>query len=373
MPERDYYQILGVERGASQEQIKKAYRRLARQHHPDANSDDPGAADRFKEIGEAYRVLSDPDKRAQYDRFGHAGGEAAGFGGAGGGFGGFDDLFEAFFGGAFGGRQRAGPRPQQGDDISVRLTISFAEAAFGLEREIQVPRNERCPTCGGDGAEPGTSASTCSNCGGSGQVRTGRPTPFGSFYSVSTCPNCAGSGRHIEHLCPECRGRGQVRQQRQIKVRIPGGVEDGNSIRLAGQGESGQHGGPPGDLYVLLRVKPHPTLARRGDDVTSSVEVSYVQAALGTEVTVETLDGPEQLQVPAGIQPGRELVLKGHGITRLRRRGRGDHRVRVRVTIPEHPGAQERQLLQQLAEARGESVRGDDGGILGRVRDAFRR
>lgn len=375
MPGKDYYSILGVEQGASQDEIKRAYRRLARKHHPDANKDDPGAADKFKEISEAYRVLSDPEKRARYDQFGDAAGPGGFDFGGQAGFGdfssAFDDLFDAFFGGGFRRGRTRGPRPQAGADLRTDLSISFHEAAFGVEKEIEVPREETCPTCGGDGAEPGTSPRTCPDCQGTGEIRTGRPTPFGSFYSVSPCGRCAGTGRIIENLCPECRGRGRVRRSRRISVRIPAGVEDGTSIRLAGQGEPGQHGGPTGDLYVVLRVKPHPGLTRRGSDVVSTVRISYVQAALGTTIEVETLDGTEEVTVPPGTQPGGELVLKNRGIPHLRGYGRGDHRIQVEVSVPARLSARERELLQELAKVRGETVGKGEKGFLGKVKDAF--
>lgn len=377
MAAKDYYGILGVGRDASPEEIKKAYRRLARKHHPDANKDDPDAREKFKEISEAYRVLSDPDKRAQYDRFGRTAGAAGqgGFGpGASGGFGGFssafDDLFDAFFGGARTG-QRPGPRREAGADLATRMTIEFSEAAFGAEKNLRIPRNESCPTCGGSGAEPGTSPRTCPECNGAGQVRTGRQTPFGSFFNIGPCPRCHGQGQIIDKLCPECRGRRQVKKERTLTVKIPPGVDEGTRIRLAGEGEPGRHGGPPGDLYVVVHVKPDPDFSRDGSDVISEVSVGFTQAALGTTRKIRTLDGPEEVRIPAGIQPGQEVVLEGKGIPYRRGYGRGDHRIRVKVSIPRKLSSREKELLRELAEVRKERVEPGSKGLLGKVKDAF--
>ncbi len=377
MAAKDYYGILGVGRDASPEEIKKAYRRLARKHHPDANKDDPDAREKFKEISEAYRVLSDPDKRAQYDRFGRTAGAAGqgGFGpGASGGFGGFssafDDLFDAFFGGARTG-QRPGPRREAGADLATRMTIEFSEAAFGAEKKLRIPRNESCPTCGGSGAEPGTSPRTCPECNGAGQVRTGRQTPFGSFFNIGPCPRCHGQGQIIDKLCPECRGRRQVKKERTLTVKIPPGVDEGTRIRLAGEGEPGRHGGPPGDLYVVVHVKPDPDFSRDGSDVISEVSVGFTQAALGTTRKIRTLDGPEEVRIPAGIQPGQEGVLEGKGIPYRRGYGRGDHRIRVKVSIPRKLSSREKELLRELAEVRKERVEPGSKGLLGKVKDAF--
>ncbi len=371
MASKDYYGVLGVDQGASAADIKKAYRRLARKHHPDANKDDPGAADKFKEIGEAYRILSDPEKRARYDRFGEAG--VGGFdpgGGTGDFTTAFDDLFDAFFGGSRRGRA-SGPRPEAGNDLRLDLVLSFKEAAFGVEKEVSIRRQETCPTCDGSGAEPGTSAETCAQCNGSGEIRTGRPTPFGSFVSVSPCGRCNGTGQVIEKLCPECRGRGRTPRDRKITITVPPGVEDGNRLRLPGEGEPGVHGGPMGHLYVFLRVKPHPRLRRQGQDVLSSARVSYVEAALGTTLEVETLDGPQEVNIPAGVQPGQEVVLREHGIPVRRGYGRGDHRVKIQVSIPTKMSARERELLAELASIRGEDAGKTGRGLLGKVKDAF--
>lgn len=375
MASRDYYEILGVDRDASQEEIKKAYRRLARKHHPDANKDDPGARERFKEIGEAYRVLSDPDKRAHYDRFGQAAGAGQGFGpgdfGGGTGFSSaFDDLFDAFFGGARGTR-RGGPRPEPGADLVAHMTIDFREAAFGTEKKMRVPRQEACPTCGGSGAEPGSSPRTCPECRGSGQVQTGRQTPFGSFFNVGPCQRCQGQGQIIDKLCPECRGRGRVKKERTLTIKIPPGVEEGTRIRLAGEGETGRRGGRPGDFYVVLTVKPDPQLSRQGNDILSTASIGFTQAALGTTIKVRTLDGTEEVRIPPGIQPGQEVVLDGKGIPFRRGYGRGDHRIRISVSVPQKLSSRERELIRELAELRNEEVEPGSRGLLGKVKDAF--
>lgn len=378
MAEHDYYEVLGVPRSASEADLKKAFRKLARQYHPDANPNDPQAAERFKEIGQAYSVLSDPEKRSQYDQLGHTAFTAAQNGGAGGpgadpsGFGGFgfEDLFESMFGESiFGhstGRRRGGA--SRGSDLHVNLEVSFEEAAFGTTAQLTIPRTEKCTRCGGTGAAPGTKPRTCPNCGGAGQVRVGRATPFGQMVTVQTCPVCHGAGRVIDQPCPDCQGQGTIHRRRTLKVQVPAGADDGLHLRLAGEGEAGQRGGPPGDLYVELHVKPHPVLRREGTDVISEVTIGLAQAALGTQLEVDTLEGKAQVHIPEGTQPGTILRLKGRGIVGLNGGNRGDHRVVVRVQVPTSLRPHERELLRQYAEARGESVEGNgNGGVLRRI------
>src|SRR5690606_37034046 len=313
----DYYEVLGVSRDASQEEIKRAFRRLARQYHPDGNKDDPQAEEKFKEISEAYRVLSDPKTREQYDRFGHAAFDGAGGAGPGGfgpfgpgGFGGaggfdpfgdlFSEVFEMFTGGT---RQRA-RGPARGRDLEMEIEVEFREAAFGAEKTIEVPRVEVCARCHGDGAEPGTPIQTCPECHGTGEVRHVRTSAFGQFVTVTVCPRCRGEGRFPQKPCRECQGAGRVRRRRRITVKIPAGVDTGNRIRLSGEGDAGARGGPPGDLYLYVRVRPHPFFVRDGVDVITEVPISFVQAALGDEIDVETLDGTQKVTIPEGTQPG---------------------------------------------------------------------
>ncbi len=361
---RDYYEVLGVSRGAGPDDLKKAYRQLARRYHPDANPDDASAAEKFKEVSEAYAILSDPQKRAQYDQLGHAGvGAAAGdaAGGAGPfGFGdlgglGFEDIFEQFFGGGIGTRQRR-RGPAKGGDLRADMELSFEEAALGCDKEIDVGREEACATCGGSGAEAGSHPRACPTCNGVGQVRMGRNTPFGQFVTVQTCPDCGGRGQFIDQPCHACRGSGRLRRRRTLRVHVPAGVDDGARLRLAGEGEAGGAGGPAGDVYVMVHVRPHARFRREGEDVVSGLKVSVTQAALGCTLEADTLDGPVEVAVPEGTQPGTVLRLRGHGIPHLHGRGRGDHRLVVEVEIPRGLRAQERELLQRLAELRGEAA-----------------
>lgn len=378
MSKRDYYEVLGLSRGASEAEIKKAFRTLARQYHPDANKEDPNAAEKFKEINEAYQVLSDPEKKQRYDQFGHAGVDpsaAAGAGGPGGnpfgggdfgGFGDLGDIFEAFFGGGVGGRRRQGP--QRGADLRYDMKVSFEEAAFGTKKEIEVPRVESCSVCGGSGARPGTRPITCTQCHGTGQEQIVQNTAFGRFASVTTCRACGGQGRIIADPCRECRGAGRVRRQHKVTVTIEPGTEDGMKYRMPGFGEAGQRGGEPGDLYIFVHVQPHKLFERENDDIWVEVPISFTQAALGAEIEVPTLQGSELLKVPPGTQPGQTFHLKGRGIPHFRGYGRGDEHVRIRVQIPDKLNARERELLREFAELRGEKV-ADDRGFFGKMRE----
>jgi molecular chaperone DnaJ len=336
---KDFYAILGVPRNADDAALKKAYRNLARAYHPDRNPGDKKAEERFKEISEAYSILSDAEKRAQYDRFGTVGGAGAGDGGFGTIF---EDLFEGFFGGGERGRGRA--RVRRGDDLRYDLELSLEEAAKGMETKLQVPRLETCETCRGTGVEPGSQPETCGTCRGQGQVRFTQ-----GFLTVARpCPNCRGEGRIIRHPCPGCRGEGRVTRERLLKVTIPPGVENGNQLRLNGEGESGLGGGPAGDLYVVLHVRPHEIFVRDGAHLICELPLTFPQAALGDEIEVPVLDGTAKLKIPPGTQPGQRLSLKGKGVPHLRGRGRGDAIYEVVVEVPTELTARQRELLEEL-------------------------
>lgn len=358
---KDYYEILGVPRRASDEEIKKAFRTLARKYHPDANPGDKKAEEKFKEINEAYEVLSDPVKRQNYDTYGNPNGPVAGPGPGSGayGHGTFRDVFSDFgfpFGSLFeefeqilgGGRSGTGTLPERGGDIEVEVEISLEEAFRGGVKDVTVDRLERCPACGGTGSRPGSKPVTCPVCHGRGQVRSERTTVFGQFVSVTTCPRCGGGGRIIEDPCSDCRGKGTVRRRRTVAVEIPPGVDSGLRLRVSGQGDAGVRGGDPGDLYVLIRVKPHRFLARKGDDLILEQPVSYPDVALGTEVEVQGIDGRISLKIPEGTQPGTEVRLRGRGMPRLGSKQRGDLVVRIKVTVPTRLSAKERALLSEL-------------------------
>lgn len=374
MAKRDYYEVLGVSKDASTDEIKKAYRKLARKYHPDANPGDQNAEAKFKEINEAYVILCDPEKRASYDRFGHAGANGqdfGGFGGFGGGFGdfgGFGDIFDMFFGG--GGRRRTGP--EKGADIRTDMEISLKEAAFGLEREIKVPRVETCGTCGGSRAAAGTKPRTCSACGGTGQMQYAQNTPFGRIVQSRTCDHCRGTGQIIDKPCPTCRGAGQVRRTRSIKVNVPPGVDNGSRLRLAGEGEAGTRGGPPGDLYVYIHVKPHPVFQREGDDLICEIPISFAQAALGDELDVPTLEGKARLKVPEGTQSGTVFRMKGKGIPHINGYGQGDQHVRVKVVTPTKLNERQRELLKEFNHIDKERQHSaGDKSFFEKMKDAF--
>lgn len=369
----DYYEILGVSRTADKDELKRAYRRLARKFHPDVNKD-PGAEDRFKEINKAYEVLSEPEMRARYDQFGEAGVSGAGAGYQDmGDMGGFADIFESFFGGfggaagaGGGGRRRSGP--VRGDDLRLDLKLDFKDAVFGGEKEIRISHLENCTTCGGSGAKPGTRPKTCGTCGGSGQVRRATRTPFGSFAQVSACPTCGGSGQVIEEKCEDCGGRGSKQETKTLKIAIPAGVDNGTRLRVSGEGDAGKLNGPSGDLYVYLFVNEDSRFRRDGINVSSDVEIGYLQAILGCELAVETIDGEEAVEIPSGTQPETVLTLEGKGVPRLGNPvSRGNHLLTVKVVIPTKVPKEERDLLVQLAKVRGEKTGKGGVGFLGNL------
>ncbi len=359
--DQDYYELLGVSRDASEDEIKRAFRHLARRYHPDANPGDPTAEERFKKINEAYEVLSDPQKRATYDRFGRAGlGGPGGAPGPGGGFAGFEDIFDMFFSGFGGGRPQARPTgPMRGPDLEMALEIELEEAAVGLEREIEISRIESCNICGGNGVRPGSRPERCTVCRGTGQVTASQSTIFGRIMTTHTCEACGGRGFVVTDPCPECGGRGMVRRVRKVTVSIPAGVSDAGRLRLPGQGQGGINGGPAGDLYVDVRVKPHPVFTRRGLDIVAEAPVSYIRAALGGTIEVETLFGREQLALPPGTQPGDVFAIRGKGMPEVRGRKRGDHHVLVKVQIPDRLTPRQRELLTELARESGEPLPGE--------------
>lgn len=369
--EIDYYMVLGVTRTASDADIKRAFRGLAQQWHPDVNKE-PGAEQRFKEINEAYQVLSDPQRRRAYDMFGRAGADAGGANPFGEGFSaGFGDIFDAFFGGTQTGARRG--RPPAGSDLRYDLRITFAEAVGGTEKEIEFPVLDRCETCSGSGAAPGTSPLTCPQCSGRGEVRSVRQTMLGQMVNVTTCPRCHGEGSVVETACETCRGDGRVERRRKLRVTIPAGIDDGHQIRLSNEGEAGPRGGPKGSLYVVVAVLPHPALRREATELFYELEVSIAQAALGTKVTIPTVEGDEEVEVRAGTQPGTGIRLRGRGVPQLRRPTvRGDLHVLVDVRVPTRLNRRQRELLEELAAESKEAVNTNgSGGILDRVRDAL--
>jgi molecular chaperone DnaJ len=368
---RDYYEILGVPKNAGPEELKSAFRGLARKYHPDV-SDAPDAEERFKELNEAYAVLSDSEKRAAYDRYGHAG--LNGFGGAPD-FSNIDitDLFEELFGFGFGfggrSRGRSRNRVRRGGNLQYILDLTFEEAVFGVEKTLEFQRDEPCGRCGGSRAEPGSSPATCKTCGGQGEVRTARQTLLGSMVQVTTCPTCQGEGQVIAQPCKQCQGRGVQRKKVSKKVEIPPGVDGGTQIRVGGEGQPGVNGGPAGDLYIALRIQPHEYFRRREYDILLDLDINIAQAALGADVDVPTVDGPTKLKIPAGTQPGQVLALRGKGVPRLRANGRGDQLVIVNVAVPKKLTAEQRALLEKLADSMGREVQPAQESILDKLKD----
>ncbi len=362
---RDYYETLGISRGASEEDLKKAYRRLAKQYHPDANKEQ-GAEARFIEINEAYETLSDPQKRAIYDRYGHAGlngsSGAAGFGDFAG-FSSINDLFETFFAGATGTQRRTGT--QRGADLRYDLTISFEEAVFGCQKEIELPRWEACSNCKGSGAQPGTSTTRCSSCQGTGEIRRVQQSIFGQFVNVTMCERCRGEGKVITTPCEKCRGQGRVRNNRRVVVNIPAGVDDGINVRVTGEGEVSSRGGTPGNLYVILTVKSHPFFKRQGNDILYELPISFSQAALGDEVEIPTVDGKStMLKIPAGTQSNRSFRLKGMGVPVVHSSARGDEHVIVKVVTPTNLSPDQKRLLEEFARLEKEQSEQNDKNIF---------
>ena len=361
---RDYYEVLGVSKGASEDEIKKAYKKLARKYHPDMNPGDKEAEEKFKEGNEANEVLSDPEKKARYDQFGFAGvdpsyGGGAGAGGYGAGgfdFGDLGDIFGSFFGGGFGGAQRRNPNaPQRGESIRANVTISFTEAAFGCEKEIAVDRSEQCPTCKGNGCAAGTTPEVCPTCRGTGTVQVRRQTPMGVFASSAPCTKCGGTGRIIHQPCPDCRGQGAVRKRRSIKVTIPAGIDDGQTISLRGQGHAGKNGGPNGDLLINIMVQPHELFHREGTSVFCEAPITYAQAVLGGTLEIPTIDGKVKYDIPEGTQTGSVFRLRGKGIPVLNGRGRGDQYVTVTIETPKNLNKEQKEALKKFSDLLGES------------------
>lgn len=365
MAKKDYYDILGVDKDASSEEIKKAYRRLAKKYHPDLNKDG-GSEQKFKEISEAYEVLSDSDKRAQYDRFGHAGPdqrfdfgggdferarsafEEFGFGGGGGAF---DDIFDLFFGeGRRTSRTRKKRRTgaQRGEDLEYKLRINLEDAASGTRMKVTIPRYHHCERCDGSGVEPGYKKRVCPHCNGRGEVEHRQQSMLGSFINIRPCPKCGGQGEIIEKPCTKCSGRGRVREKKEISIQVPPGVDNGSRLRLKGEGNVGTGGGPAGDLYIIIEIKPHDIFEREGDSIICEHKIDFTKAALGGVEKVPTLDGEEELKIPAGTESGTTFKLKGKGIPHLRRRGSGDEYVTIRIAVPKKLNRKQKKLLKQL-------------------------
>ena len=373
---RDYYEFLGLSKGASEDEIKKAYRQAAKKYHPDLNPGDKEAEVHFKEVNEAYEVLSDPQKKARYDQFGHAGVDpnfgAGGYGGAG--FDGEDfdlgDIFSSFFGG--GGRRQNPNAPRRGSDVGASVVISFEESARGCKKQVNVQLVTTCDECGGSGAAKGTSSRTCAQCGGSGQVRTQQRTPFGVVQTQSVCPSCHGRGKTIDTPCRKCSGSGQVRKPATIGINIPAGIDDGQVISIRGKGNAGQNGGPAGDLQVQVSVRPHPLFERQGYDILCDLPLTYAQVALGAEVSVPTLDGKVPYTIKEGTQPGETFRLKGKGFPYINGRGRGDLLVHVTVEVPRNLNSEQKKLLKSFEESMTDSNYQKRKSFFDKIKDAFK-
>ena len=358
---RDYYEVLGVSRGASEDEIKKAYKKMARKYHPDLNPGDKTAEEKFKEVNEAYEVLSDADKKARYDQYGHAGVDPNfGAGGFGGGFdGSFDfgdlgDIFGSFFGGGFGGARANPNAPQRGESLRTSVNISFEEAAFGCEKEVSIDRIEQCPDCRGSGCAKGTTAEVCPDCRGSGVVQQRRQTPLGYMSTSAPCQRCGGKGKIIHQPCPKCGGKGMIRHRKTIKVSIPAGIDNGQTISLRAQGNAGKNGGPAGDLLIVVSVRPHEIFRREGTSVLCEAPITFTQAVLGAELEIPTIDGKVKYTIPEGTQSGTTFRLKGKGIPGLNGRGRGDQYVTVYIETPRNLNREQKEALKKFSESLGE-------------------
>ncbi len=380
---RDYYEVLGVDRSASEDELKKAYRKAAKKYHPDLNPGDAQAEKSFKEVNEAYEVLSDKEKRARYDQFGHAGvdpnfGAGGGYGGGGfngdfGDFGDLGDIFGSFFGGGFGGGgRRSNPNaPRRGNDASAAVNISFEEAAKGCTKTVKVTKIDTCDECGGSGAQKGTNSKTCPVCHGSGQVTSAQRTPFGVFQTQTVCNHCHGSGKVIENPCSRCNGKGRIRHTVEEKVEIPAGIDDGQVINLRGKGDSGVNGGPSGDLRINVNVRPHPIFQRSGYDVFCEIPITFTEAALGADITVPTLDGKVKFTIHEGTQPGDEFKLKGKGIQRLNYSGKGDQYVKIVVEIPKNLSREQKEILKNFQSTQSEKNYKTQKSFMDKIKDFF--
>lgn len=375
MQKRDYYEVLGVEKGADDQELKRAYRKLAKKYHPDLNPNDEESEKNFKEVSEAYEVLSDKEKREQYDRFGHEGMSQAGYGGYSGGFGDFGDIFGDIFGdmfGGFGGGGRQKKRgPVKGDDIQVGVRIAFREAAFGIKKEFTIKRDEPCDVCDGTGAKPGTNKKTCATCHGTGEVQQVQRTPFGQMMRVGVCPTCKGSGEIIEEPCHKCHGAGKVKKPKTFSVNIPAGVDTGSYIPIRGEGELGEKGGPRGDLYVYIEVEKDELFERDGDDIKCEIPVSFTQLALGAEIEIPTLEKNIKYKIEPGTQTGTIFRFKGKGIPNVRTGRHGNLYVKVKVEIPRKLSERERELLEELAVELGEETTHVKKGLFDKIKDKF--
>lgn len=376
---RDYYEVLGIDKNAPEAEIKKAYRKLAKQHHPDINQGDKGSEAKFKEVSEAYEVLSDAQKRARYDQYGHASTDPNAAGGFGGGFSDFDfgsvgDIFESFFGGSgFGRSTKTKNGPQKGADLKYAVEIAFEEAAFGIEKEININRMDNCSTCKGTGAKAGTSPSTCKHCNGTGQIQYKQSSPFGQFVNVKACDVCRGEGKIIIEPCNVCNGKGKVKNNKKIKINIPAGIDDGQTISLRSEGEPGTKGGPSGDLYINVRVRAHSIFQRQGNDVICEMPITFVQGALGTELEVPTLDGRVKYTIPEGTQTGSVFRLKSKGIPFLRGNGRGDQYVKVNIEVPKKLNNKQKALLKEFADLSGDEFHEQRKSFFDKMKNALKK